>query len=283
MKRPGRLPNFLVIGAMKSGSTSLYNHLRDQPQVFMTSYKEPEFFVAEKTWSRGIGWYRSLFSEAGQARAVGEASTSYTKFTEFAGVPERIHSILPDVRLIYILRHPLARIESMYNHMVLTGQENRLIDEAVLTDKRYLGPSLYAQNIRGYLDYFPRVQLHIMLTDELEQDPLQALKGVTAFLEIPDPRSVRVARVDLRTSDRRTDRRLKTWLRDVPSAHLMLQRLPESVQARLRTATSRQSPTRRPTLSKPTEAELLERLGPDLAELRAILGAGFDGWGLLPR
>src|SRR5215210_7255111 len=113
-RQAGRLPDFLVIGAMKAGTTTLYNHLRGHPDIFMTSYKEPEFFVAEKTWGRGTAWYQRLFADAPDAARLGEASTSYSKCTEFTGVPERIHSLIPDVQLLYVLRHPIARIESMY-------------------------------------------------------------------------------------------------------------------------------------------------------------------------
>ena len=144
----GRLPDFLVIGAMKAGTTTLYNHLRRHPDVFVPTYKEPEFFVAEKTWERGAAWYRRLFAAAPDGAVLGEASTSYAKCTEFTGVPERIHSLIPHVKLVYVLRHPIERIESMYEHMVLTGRESRTIDQAVLQDAaRYVGPSLYGLNL----------------------------------------------------------------------------------------------------------------------------------------
>lgn len=279
---PVTLPNFLIIGAMKSGTTSLYNYLRQHPRVFMPDYKEPEFFVAEKTWGRGTKWYASLFAGAEDELAIGEASTSYTKYTEFPGVPERIKLVLPEVRLIYILRDPIARIQSMYEHMVLTGQERRPIDAAVLNDARYLGPSMYAANIRLYLAHFPRERLHVMLADNLRADPLGAIGGVTSFLGLPPAASFAPsARADLQTNERRADRRVKTLLRKSPEAYLVYERLPATVRETLRKLTSQASPTRRPQLGAEAEQELRALLRPDAEELRALLGGDFGGWGLL--
>lgn len=281
MRPEGRLPNFLIIGAMKAGSTSLYNYLREHPHVFMTSYKEPEFFVAEKNWKRGVRWYEGLFVGAGDALAVGEASTSYTKFTEYRGVPERIASVLPDARLIYILRHPVDRIRSMYEHMVITGRERRPIDEAV-TDDIYVGPSLYAENISRYLEFFPREQLHVGLTDDLVADLHGSLEAVAQFLGLPATPSYSPAqRTDLKTSERRPDRRLKTLLRDTPVAYRALERLPGPVRAGVRTLASRPPLDSRPRLSADAERRLGERLGPDLEQLQSLLGPSFHAWGLL--
>ena len=278
------LPNFLIIGAMKSGSTTLYNHLRDHPRVFMTSYKEPEFFVAEKTWSRGVDWYSRLFAGAGDALAVGEASTSYTKAGEFDGVPARIRSLIPEARLIYILRDPVARIQSMYEHLVLTGHESRPIDEAVLTDPKYLGPSLYARNLQLYLEHFPREQLHIVFTDDLRDDPVGTVSRVTRFLDLPPQPGFRpAAREDLKTSERFADRRAKTWVRKFPSVHIAFQQLPAPVRGGLRRVATRKSVPERPRLSAEAELHLRERLAPDLAELRRLLGDDMVPWGIPSR
>ncbi|MCZ3388530.1 MAG: sulfotransferase domain-containing protein [Actinomycetia bacterium] len=280
---PGRLPTFLIIGAMKSGSTTLYNHLRQHPEVMLPDYKEPEFFVEEKNWSRGVDWYRSLFIGAGEVTAVGEASTSYTKFTEFGGVPARIASVLPDVQLVYVLREPISRMRSMYQHQVLTRSESRPINEALLKDDRYLGPSLYAENARRYLDYFPRDRLHFLLTDDLQKDPSAAVRGVTEFLGLPDtPDFVPTERVDLRTSDRRADRRIKSRVRGLAAVEVGFRRAPSSVQNLLRRVATRPSTASGPTELDPATVEvLLEKVRPDLENLTRMLGPQFDAWGLL--
>jgi hypothetical protein len=279
----GRLPNFLIIGAMKSGSTTLHGHLRRHPDVFLTAYKEPEFFVAEKNWSRGVEWYQRLFAEAGSALAVGESSTSYTKYTEFPGVPERIASLIPDVRLVYILREPVDRMVSMYHHQVLTGRESRPIDDALLTDPLYLGPSLYAANMRRYMGWFPRDQLHVMFTDDLAQDPGESVRRVSRFLGVDDGPTVEPSQeVLLRTSDRRADRRLKARLRGVAPLEIAFQRAPEPIKASLRRLTTREpSALAAAAILPETRQRLREKLADDLADLRTMLDSGLPAWGAL--
>ena len=79
------LPTFIVIGAGKAGTTSLWGYLRDHPQVFMSDPKELDFFTVEHNWSKGVGWYEAHFADAGDAVARGEASGSYTNWPNFAG------------------------------------------------------------------------------------------------------------------------------------------------------------------------------------------------------
>ena len=103
------LPNFLVIGAMKSGTTSFAHYLGSHPQVFMTKDKEPAFFNRPDSFDGGLEWYSSLFAGAGGALARGEASTDYAKYPRFRGVPEWIAAAVPEMRLLYLVRHPIER------------------------------------------------------------------------------------------------------------------------------------------------------------------------------
>lgn len=96
----GSLPNLIVIGAHKGGTTSLHHYLRQHPQIFMSSLKELDFFVDEFNWPKGIDWYRKQFSSVAPIR--GESSPSYTHFPKLKGVPERIHHLIPDAKLICI-------------------------------------------------------------------------------------------------------------------------------------------------------------------------------------
>lgn len=139
------LPTFVVIGAMKAGTVSLRHYLDEHPDVFVArggTFSEPNFFVAEDNWSRGRGWYESLFDGAGQAAAVGECSPSYTWAHVYAGIPERMAQVIPAARLVYVVRDPIARMQSMYLHQVSAGRERRRAAVALLDD-RYLGPSRY--------------------------------------------------------------------------------------------------------------------------------------------
>ena len=112
-----RLPDFVVIGAPKSGTTSLWSYLRAHPQIYMTPEKEPEFFNDEEHWSRGVSWYERLFADAGDALVVGEASVRYAAYRPAsASVPQRMAGVIPDAKLVYVVRHPVHRMVSTWWH-----------------------------------------------------------------------------------------------------------------------------------------------------------------------
>lgn len=278
-----RLPDFLIIGAMKAGTTTLHRHLSAHPGVFMPAVKEPEFFVAEKTWGRGLDWYARLFASAPPGAVLGEASTSYTKPLEFHGVPRRIRSVLPDARLVYLLRHPVDRIQSMYEHMVLTGREHRPIDEAVLQDERYISPSRYAQSLRMYLEHFPREQIHVALTDDLRDDPTETVREILRFIGAGPLRHPIRPVETLVTVDRRPDTRLKSWLRRFPDVAAGYDRLPDFVQrpGRHLATRSRGGPPAR--MSEAAREALRLCLLSDLDDLGILLGRRTDAWGLTSR
>ena len=119
------LPTFLIIGTMKGGTTSLHRYLRQHPDVFMPEQKELNFFLdeyagrpidppEERNWSRGLTWYERQFAGAEDERAVGEASANYTRYPTYPGVAERIAKIVPEMKLIYLMRNPIDRVLSHY-------------------------------------------------------------------------------------------------------------------------------------------------------------------------
>ncbi|HEX6283884.1 MAG TPA: sulfotransferase domain-containing protein, partial [Pyrinomonadaceae bacterium] len=175
----GRLPNFLLIGAMKAGTTSLYHYLQGHPQVFVPEYKAPEYFVAESNFRRGIDWYRKQFAGAGpDAIAVGEASNAYAKYPKFDGVPQRVAECIPDVRLVYIVRDPIARIRSHYQTRSAEGTERLPFDVAVFRNPIYLNYSRYALQIERYLEYFPREQMMVITAEDLRNHRVTTVKAV---------------------------------------------------------------------------------------------------------
>ncbi len=109
-----RLPDFIVIGAAKSGTTTLHEWLHRQPEVYCSVLKEPRFF--SRDWGKGIDWYAGLFAGAATDQLIGEASTNYTdtNFSELAA--ERMSATIPCARLVYLLRHPVERLRSQYGH-----------------------------------------------------------------------------------------------------------------------------------------------------------------------
>jgi Sulfotransferase family len=188
------LPNFLLIGAMKAGTTSLYRYLREHPQVFMPPEKELHFFAAPERWSRGRDWYEARFAAAADgAVAVGEASPTYAMYPEFAAVPERVAALLPDARLLYTVRHPIERMRSHYLHQVRRGREHAPIERALVADPRYLDTSRYALQLERYLDRFPAERLLVITAEELRDDRLATVGRVLEFLGADPAAAARVA------------------------------------------------------------------------------------------
>lgn len=177
----GRLPNFIVIGAMKSGTTSLAAYLDQHPDVAVTKPKEPNFFSDPGNWDRGLSWYTSLFSSG--VSFAGEASTHYTKSPSHTGAPARIHRTIPSVRLIYLIRDPIDRMRSMYVHRADKHQEpERSLERAIARDQSYVDISRYGRQLEPYLELFDENQILVVTTDELRSNP-QALMS-RAFLHI---------------------------------------------------------------------------------------------------
>jgi hypothetical protein len=197
------LPEFLVIGAQKAGTTALYAYLRWHPAITGPSWKEVSFF--DRHWWRGERWYRGQFPLRSAGRLVGEASPSYL-FHPLA--PERVRSLLPDVRLIALLRDPVERAYSQYQHEVALGREPLSFEDALEAeeertrgeverlvadprafsrdwwDHTYAARGLYAEQLERWLAVFPRNQLLVVATDELGEKPAETYAAVLSFLGV---------------------------------------------------------------------------------------------------
>lgn len=179
------LPNLLVIGAMKAGTTSLHDYLRRHPDIFMSQVKELDFFVKERRWGLGVEWYRQQFDGRFQLR--GESSQNYTKRHYFdSGIATRIASLMPDVRLIYIVRDPVERIVSHYHEAVEGGYApaeglNAFLS-ADVANNHYVRTSSYFYQLEPYLRLFKRNQIHVLALEDLMDNRLVAMNHILEFL-----------------------------------------------------------------------------------------------------
>lgn len=149
-------PNLFIIGAMKSGTSSLYEYLGSHPEIFMSPVKEPMHFSREELWSKGNLEYIELFKEVKNEKFIGEGSTEYSKLPYRPGVAERIHKFNPDSRIIYIMRNPFDRIVSQYKHMVKKEGEKNKLSDVILTGD-YMSNSHYSYQIQPYINLFENV------------------------------------------------------------------------------------------------------------------------------
>jgi hypothetical protein len=277
---PGRLPGFIVIGAMKSGTSSLRDYLRGHPEVYIPPDEELHYFAEAINWKRGIDWYRERFADAGDAIAVGEKSPTYTMHPEHPGVPERIHDLLPDVRMIYVVRHPIQRIKSHYVHQFGRGHEANPIRRAVRDDPRYLDTTRYGMQLQRYLDWFPAEQLLVVTSEQLDHERTPTFARIAEFVGV-DP-TVDVPALSSRShesSEKLVPSGFTARLRTIPTIRKAAEKLPAPLRARLGAATRRTLDPSELELDPATEAWIIDQLRPDLVGLRRWLGDDFDAWG----
>ena len=206
------MPNFLIIGAQKSGTTSLYHYLKQHPEIYMSPVKEPNFFAleGENLDFRGPGNtlasvnnysitavedYRQLFREVSEEKAVGEASNLYLYSSK---APKRIRHHIPDAKLIAVLRNPVQRAYSSFLHCIrddrepLTdfsealGEEERRIRENWGFLWHYKQIGFYHVQLKRYFEEFGHEQLRIHLYEDFEADSLGVLRDIFRFLGVDE-------------------------------------------------------------------------------------------------
>jgi hypothetical protein len=290
------LPNLLLLGAAKSGTSSLYRYLAQHPDVFMTTFKEPHFFAwdggeydvrgpnVERIRTRAVrdlDSYLRLFSDARDERVRGEASTGYL---HTPGVAERIRAYVPHARLIAVLRNPIDRAYSAFTHArrigwePLTDFEEALRLEQRRLAERWIGLTLYttvgryARHLDRYLAVFPCDQIRVYLFDDLVKQPTRLAQDVFRFVGVDDEfqpdvtmrnrgRAVRSVRLGMLS---RTVRRSRVGRR-LPSRPF---------------GTFLRAINDRPIdqLPDPTRRRLADEFEPDIAQLSRLLGRDLSPW-----
>lgn len=182
------LPNFLIIGAAKAGTTSLYHYLRQHPDVFMSAVKEPDYFCAGEAAAEPVPVgrlqdYERLFQSVTSERAVGEASTKY--LNSLTAV-ERIAAELRHARLIVSLRNPADRAYSRYLGRLRGARERCGLDEAMRSDSEYVLSSRYYDPLTRYLSRFGNRRVKVILFDDLVADRRAVVRDLFSFLDV-DP------------------------------------------------------------------------------------------------
>lgn len=184
------LPNLIIIGAMRSGTTSLHFYLDQHPQIAMLRIKELNFFVESAvwptTWHKGAAWYATQFDDATLVR--GEASPVYSSFPWFEGAPARMHQIIPDTKIIYLLRDPVERMISDFQLLKNWGFWNCDFADT-LTELEANGlaqRSRYFMQLEKYLEYFPAAQIHVATLEDLKSNKRQTLRAMFRFLGVDE-------------------------------------------------------------------------------------------------
>ncbi len=203
----GRLPNFLVIGAQKCGTTWLAEMLRQHPEVFTPARKELHYFNRKSNYAQGLAWYQQYFAEAGGHKAVGECTPNYLWVQEacpdsipslglrlqrydYANreVPRLVHEVCPDARLLVVLRNPVDRAISSHRHhirMRRISPRSRILE--VGGQFGIVSMGFYAEQLQAWEAYFPRDRFLVLIYEEdVRREPERALRRVFEHLEV-DP------------------------------------------------------------------------------------------------
>lgn len=289
------LPNCLVIGAMRSGTSTLHGLLGQHPDVFMSTPKEPNYFVfAGETQAPLVeasgsviddAEYEGIFAEGGDARVRGEASHNYLYYADVTA--PRIRDRLPDVKLIAILRNPVDRAYSHYLLHVRNEQETATTFREALDREdlrvgngeqfgHYVRRGLYARQLPHYLERFPAARFRIYLYEELAADAAALASDAYAFLGV-DPTFVPDTSVRSNPSGIPRNRLLHQILVKDNVVKRAVQPLLPSRLYRMG-ARVRDRNLSHPALDPAVRAELTDVFRSDILALQELIGRDLSGW-----
>jgi hypothetical protein len=182
------LPNLLIIGAMKAGTTGLYMDVANHPQVFLGHDKEPHALCSDEVLTpEGLRRYEAIYEKAGLDQIRCDASTGYSKRPDFEGVAERAVQVLPaDFKVAYVVRHPIDRIISQHHHEHFEGRVGPSIDEEVRRHPRYVQYSRYSYQLQPWLEAVGRDRIRVIRFEDYVERRQDAVRDVYRFLGLPD-------------------------------------------------------------------------------------------------
>ena len=283
-ERQGALPNLVVVGGLKCGTTSLHHYLNLHPQIAMSRPKELNFFVAELNWDLGPQWYASHFDRGAGVR--GESSPHYTNLPRFAGVAERMRELLgPEARIVYMVRDPIERMLSHYLHNVGGGYESRPLEVALADEgSAYVARSRYAMQLAPYLAAFGAARVRVIANEDLSCEREATMRGLFEFVGVDASfvseqfeRQWETGSAKQEGGFRLMDRAVR--LPGLRALDRNFDRLPESLRWLVERVVHdpEQGPAPKPELPAELRAGLEDLVRDDVRELEASCGREF-GW-----
>jgi len=231
-----RLPDFIIIGAMKSATSTLHNQLSAQSGVFMSTPKEPNFFSDDEVYSQGLGWYSGLFSGASGLDICGESSTHYTKLPDYSDTIQRLKAVIPRPKLIYVMRHPVDRLISHYMHQWSEGVISCDINRAIDRYPELISYSCYGMQITPYLQKFGHKAVLPLFFDDLKKNREEVLNRVGEFIGCTQP----LIWIDDLAQDNQSSQRIRRFygyellVNSRPMAWLRKNLIPQALRNRIK-------------------------------------------------
>jgi hypothetical protein len=283
-RRHAALPNLIIIGGLKCGTTSIHHYLGLHPEIQMSKPKELNFFVEELNWDLGMDWYRARFDDRFGVR--GESSPHYTNLPRFTGVAERIERHCPDAKLLYMVRDPINRVLSHWVHATGAGYESGEMDEVLSRpDCAYVQRSMYWMQLQPYLERFEHDRIEVITAEELQDDRKGTMRNAFRYAGVDeDFTHEQFDREWEKSSAKQGDKyQVMERLIKLPgfrSFDRNFDRLPESLRWMVEKVVH---DPEKPSAPKPEPSEeLSERLRSffrdDVAGLQEFAGRHFDGW-----
>ena len=262
-----RLPNFMIIGAMKSATSTLHDQLALQPGIVMSDPKEPYFFSDDPIYAKGMDWYTSLFAHALPTDLCGESTTHYTKLPTYPLTVERIQKHVPDAKFIYIMRHPVDRLVSQYiHHWTMRETELSLQEMAADESGILINYSQYTTQLQPFFDTFGQDRVLPLFFDRLHTHPQAVLEQVCHFIGYNQQPTWQTAVTQQnKSSERMRVSPIRDMIVEAPVLRAIRKNLiPPSVRNRIKTLWTMRN---RPELA-PAQREHLESIfDQDLAKL----------------
>lgn len=269
------LPDFVLIGAMKCGTSTLAAQLAAQDGLFLTTPKEPNFFSDDEVYAQGLPWYEALFTPAAPGALKGEASTHYTKLPTHPDTVARMTAVLDAPRLVYMVRDPVARAVSHFIHEWTERRMAGELDAAIKTYPELVEYGLYAKQIAPFIDAYGLEAICLTSLERLTADPQGELQRVARHIGYSAPV---VWNADLGAQNVSSQRIRKLPLHrivmDNPIARWVRRTLvPQAIRTRLAAARQMEA---RPTLGAAARATLEAQFAPDQAQLAALFPGVLD-------
>ncbi|HER25852.1 MAG TPA: sulfotransferase [Rhodospirillales bacterium] len=269
-------PDFIIIGAMKSATSTLHVQLAAQPGLFMTEPKEPNFFSDDDVWNKGLQWYEGLYAEAGNEDLCGESSTHYSKSPTYPNTVQRIADHVGEAtRFIYVMRHPIDRLISHYVHAWSEGVISVDIDTALEKHPELISYSRYYNQLTPYIETFGEDRILPVFFDRLTHRPQEELERICSFIGYDGaPKWNEEATEQNVSSQRMRSTWLLEFLRKIPGSQAFRrQLLPTPVREKIK---GHWKIKKQPTLSKENFSRLTEVFDNDLVKLGDKLGLKID-------
>ena len=285
MKNNSGLPNFIVIGAMKCGTTSLWGYLKQHPDIHLPhGIKNIEYFDSNANWKRGLTFYKKHFETNNNTYSIGEISTEYTKHPHTKDVAKNMYATLPDVKIIYLIRHPLERLVSHYIHNVGAARESRDINSA-LHDKQnnpYILYSLYFFQLEQFLKYFSNDNILIITADNLRHNREKTLNRIFSHIDVEPLNKPLNSINDHTRQSKRSWNRIGKLVRTSPKYfnyyNYYLSKLPKAPASILERLLCR--PIKEPVINDLNLQYLSDLFSNDLALLQKHMGIQLPEWQL---